>query len=146
LSIPSSPSRGALVLCATALLTGLAAGALCCLLALVIKQDPIWLMLPVAIIIGAFMRWQRFDGARGATAAAGAMLLCIVYTEYLYAAVRMADMLGFPLRDTLFRMDWRFAWQIVRGNSGVVEAAVLVLAPAIAAGISARTSRGSSDV
>ena len=143
MSTPVPPPRGGtFVLFATALLTGLAGGALCCLLALVIKQDPIWLMLPTAFAIGAFMRWQRFNGAPGAIAAAGAMLICVVYTEYIYAAVRMADMLGFPLRDTLFRVDWKLALQIARANAGVVEAAVLVLAPAIAAAMTARTARG----
>ena len=131
------------MLIATVLLTGLAAGALCCLLALMIRQNPVWLMLPMALAIGAFMRWQRFDGKRGAIAAAGAMLICVIYAEYLYAAVRMADMLGFPLRDTLFKMDWRLAWQVVRGNADAVETAMLVLAPAIAATLCARRgSRG----
>jgi hypothetical protein len=142
LSTPVPPPRGGrFVLFATALLTGLASGALCCLLALVIKQDPTWLMLPAAFAVGAFMRWQRFSGAPGAIAAAGAMLICVAYTEYIYAAVRMADMLGFPLRDTLFRVDWQLALQIARANAGVVEAAVFVLAPALAAAMTARTAR-----
>lgn len=127
------PRSGMLMLLATMLLTGLAAGALCCLLALMIRQDPVWLTLPCALAIGAFMRWQRFVGMRGALAAAGAMLIGVVYMEYLYAAVRMADMLGFPLRDTLFKMDWQLAWQIVRGNSGMINGAVLVSAIVIAA-------------
>jgi hypothetical protein len=142
LSTPTSPRRGgAFVVLAITLLTGLAGGALCCLLALAIKQEPIWLMLPMAVVIGAFVRWQDYRGLRGALVAAAAMLLCVLYTQYIYAAVRMADMLGFPLRDTLFKLDWRLAWQIVRSNSGIVEAAILVFAPAIAAAVTARTAR-----
>jgi hypothetical protein len=134
LSTPSSPRRGsAFVVIWTVLLTGLATGALCCLLALMIKLDPAWLMLPCAFAIGAFVRWQGYRGARGATIAASAMLLGVLYTEYLYAAVRIADMLGFSLRDTLFKMDWRLAWQIVAGNFSVWELAALLLAPALAA-------------
>jgi len=68
------------------------------------------------------------------------MLLGVLYTEYLYAAVRIADMLGFPLRDTLFKMDWRLAWQIMQGNSGAVEVVVLVSAPIIAATIAGRAT------
>lgn len=129
MSISTPRVRGNMfVLLTTVLLTGLAAGALCCLLALMIRQDPVWLMLPFAIAIGAFMRWQRFDGARGALAALSAMLICVIYTEYLYAAVRMADMLGFPLRDTFFKMDWRLAWQLVRGNLNGMSLAAIVLA------------------
>jgi len=143
LPIPTSPRRGgAFVVVAITLLTGLAGGALCCLLALAIRQEPTWLMLPMALVIGAFVRWQDYRGLRGALVAATAMLLCVVYAEYIYAAVRMADMLGFPLRDTLFKLDWRMAWQIVRGNSGLVEAAVVILAPAIAAALTARSARG----
>jgi len=133
---PTPPPRGgALVATGTVLLTGLAAGALCCLLALLIKLDPAWLMLPSALGIGAFVRWQGYRGARAALIAATAMLLGVLYTEYLYAAVRIADMLGFPLRDTLFKMDWRLAWQIVRGSFGLIGAiniaCALIAAPTI---------------
>jgi len=143
LSTPTSPRRGgAFVVCAITLLTGLATGALACLLALAIQQEPIWLMLPAALVIGAFVRWQDYRGLRGALVAAIATLICVVYAEYIYAAVRMADMLGFPLRDTLFKLDWRLAWQIVRGNSGIAQAAILVLTPGIAAAMTWRTTRG----
>lgn len=138
MSIPSSPYRSKLVLFATAVLTGLAAGALCCLLALMIKQDPVWLMLPIALVIGAFMRWQHFNGARGALAAAGATLICVAYAEYIYAAVRMADMLGFPLRDTLFKLDWQLALQIARAQLGPWQAAVCASAQVLAGVIAAR--------
>jgi len=123
---------------ATTLLTGLASGALCCLLALAIKRDPIWLMLPTAFAIGVFMRWQRFSGTRGAIAAASAMLICVAYAEYIYAAVRMADMLGFPLRDTLFKLDWQLALQIARAQLGPWQAAVCASAPVLAGVIAAR--------
>lgn len=133
---PTPPQRGgAFVVIGTVLLTGLAAGALCCLLALIVKLDPAWLMLPCAFATGAFVRWQGYRGARGALIAASTMLLSVLYTEYLYAAVRVADMLGFPLRDTLFKMDWRLAWQIVRGNFGLIGAiniaCALIAAPTI---------------
>jgi hypothetical protein len=117
----------------TMLLTGLAAGALCCLFALMIKFDPGWLMLPCALAIGAFVRWQGYRGARGAIFAASAMLLSVLYTEYLYAAVRIADMLGFPLRDTLFKMDWRLAWQVDAANFAIGKITALALAPLLAA-------------
>ena len=117
------------------LLTGLASGALSCLLALMIKRDPAWLMLPCALGIGWFIRWQGYRGARGAMAASLAMLICLIYTQYLYAAVRMADMLGFPLRDTLFKMDWRLAWQIVASNVDASNAAVFLVSPFLAAGV-----------
>ena len=142
MSVSIPPRRGgALVVIGSVLLTGLASGALCCLLALMIKLDPAWLMPPCAFAIGAFVRWQGYRGARGAIIAGGAMLLSVLYTEYLYAAVRMADMLGFPLRDTLFKMDWRLAWQIAAGNFRVWELAASILAPVLAAITATRGSR-----
>jgi hypothetical protein len=140
LSTSNSPQRGgAFVVVGTVLLTGLAAGALCCLLALMIKLDPVWLMLPCAFAIGAFVRWQGYRAARGAIIAASTMLLSVLYTEYLYAAVRVADMLGFPLRDTLFKMDWRLAWQLVRGNAGAWEIVAMILSTVLASAVPMRS-------
>jgi len=51
--------------------------------------------------------------------------------------VRIADMLGFPLRDTLFKMDWRLAWQIGAANFAAWKIAALALAPVLAAAIAA---------
>jgi hypothetical protein len=129
------------VLLATTLLSGLAAGALSCLLALAIKADPGWLSLPFALGIGAFMRWQGYRGVGGSVAAAAAVLICLIYAQYLYAAVRMADMLGFPLRDTLFKMDWHLAWQIVAANLGAWDMVVFAISPLLAAGVAARWRR-----
>ena len=141
MTTPTSPHRGGtFALIASMLLSGLASGALSCLLALMIKSDPTWLMPPCALGIGWFTRWQGYRGTRGAIAAAAAMLICLIYAQYLYAAVRMADMLGFPLRDTFFKLDWRLAWQIVQGNSGAIDVAVLASAPIIAAAIAVRAS------
>ena len=136
--MPTSASPrppGLFAVSATALLTGLAGGALCCLLALALKSEPSWLMLPFAAAVGGLFRWQAFSGARGATAAAAAMLICLIYTEYLYAAVRMADTLGFPLRDTLFKMDFGLAWQMIRANLSWFGALMFLASPALAAGI-----------
>ena len=136
---PTPPRRGgAFVMVAITLLTGLASGALCCLLALMIKRDPAWLMLPCALGIGWFTRWQGYRGRSGAGIAATAILICLIYAQYLYAAVRMADMLGFPLRDTLFKMDWRLAWQLFAANLGALNLVAFVLAPLLAASIAAR--------
>jgi hypothetical protein len=139
LNTPTPPRRsGSIALFGSVLLSGLAAGALACLLALTLGRDPIWLMLPCALGIGWLMRWQGYSGTRGAIAAAVATLICIVYTQYLYAAVRMADMLGFPLRDTLFKMDLRLGWQIVHANIGLADLVVLVAAVATAIGLAVR--------
>jgi hypothetical protein len=124
-------------LLATLLLSGLAAGALCCLLALLIKRDATVLLLPFALAIGWLMQWQGYRGMRGAVTAAAATLVCVAYTQYLYAAVRIADMLGFPLRNTLFKMDFDLAWQMIRANFSAWGFAIVVLAPLLAASVAA---------
>ena len=115
----SSPKnkRGSLAALITAiLLSGLAAGALWCLLSIFIDSQSAIVLIEFAAIIGWFMRWLDYADRRGAAGAVIATLIAFVYAQYLFAAVRMANLLGFPLRDTLFRMDLPYAWRIVRDS------------------------------
>src|SRR5437879_6394445 len=89
----------------TTMMCGLAAGALWCLLALAIDHNATFLIVPLAMALALFLRWQGYDGPRGAVCAVAATVLAFVYAQYLFAAVRIAQMLGFPLRSTLFKMD-----------------------------------------
>jgi len=111
---------------------GLAAGAIWCLLSLLVDVDMTILLVPLAFAIGKFLRWQGFTGRRGAMGAAIATFIAFVYAHYIFAAMRMADLLGFPLRDTLFKMDFRFAWRVVKSTLTVWDVAILILALAVA--------------
>jgi uncharacterized membrane protein YbjE (DUF340 family) len=114
-SVPTQTKRGsAAALIAATLLSGLAAGALWCLLSIFIDSESAVVLIAFACLIGLFMRWQGYADRRGAIGAVVATLIAFVYAQYLFAAVRMANLLGFPLRDTLFRMDLPYAWRIVR--------------------------------
>lgn len=115
------------------LLSGLAAGALWCLLGLGIDRGTGALIVPLAIAIGAYFRWLGLRGARGAICAIASILIAFVYAQYLFAAVRIAQTLGFPLRSTLFQMDFGLAWQVTRGNVGFWDLGCLLLAGAAAA-------------
>ena len=95
------------------LLSGLAAGALWCLLSIFIDSQSAIVLIAFAALIGWFMRWLDYADRRGAIGAVIATLIAFVYAQYLFAAVRMANLLGFPLRDTLFRMDLPYAWRLV---------------------------------
>jgi hypothetical protein len=117
----------------TAIMCGLAAGALWCLLALAIDHDPTFLIVPLAIVLALFLRWQGYHGRRGAICALAATLIAFVYAQYLFAAVRIAQMLGFPLRSTLFKMDFALAWQATRANLSAWDIGLLVLACVVAA-------------
>jgi len=81
------------------LLSGLAAGALWCLLSIFIDSQSAIVLIAFAALIGWFMRWLDYADRRGAIGAVIATLIAFVYAQYLFAAVRMANLLGFPLRD-----------------------------------------------
>ena len=132
----SSPSvkRGNLVaLVACVLLSGLAAGALWCLLSLFMERDTSVALVAFAFLIAMFLRWQGYANRRGAIGAAIATILAFVYAQYLFSAVHMAEMLGFPLRDTLFRMDVPFAWRVAKSTLTMWDFALLLVACAVAA-------------
>ncbi len=129
MSSSSNPHRGGpIALIACVMLSGLAAGALWCLISLATARDTTPLLVLLAFVIGRFMRWQGFGNASGAIGAMIATSIAFVYAQYLFAAMRMADMLGFPLRDTLFKMDVPLAWRIVKSALGVSDVATLVIA------------------
>lgn len=120
-------AHGAATLILSTLLAGLAAGALWCLLGVVWDSLATWLIVPLAAAIGVYLRWTGIGGRRGAACATLAVLLAFVYAQYLFGAVRVADMLGLPLRNTLFKMDLGLAWQAVRANLGYVNLLALAL-------------------
>jgi hypothetical protein len=129
-----------LTLFGSVLLSGLAAGAVWCLLALGLTRGAEFLIVPLGGAIGLYFLWLGFRGTRGATCATSAVLVAFVYAQYLFAAVRVAQILGFPLRRTLFKMDWGLAWQASLANLGTQDFVWLAMACAIAAWIPARDS------
>ncbi|MGA9335086.1 MAG: hypothetical protein WBV39_12475 [Rudaea sp.] len=134
-SAVSTPRKNPRVAAALAgiVLSGLAAGALWCLLSLTTERDTTLLIVPLATAIAAFMRWQRYGGIHGAICAVAATLLAFTYAQYLFAAVRIAQMLGFSLRATLFKMDFGLAWQVTCANLDLWRIGLLVLACIVAA-------------
>lgn len=130
----SSVKRGNIVaLTACVLLSGLAAGALWCLLSLFTERDTSIALIAFAALIALFLRWQGFANRNGAIGAVVATIIAFVYAQYLFSAVHMAEMLGFPLRDTLFKMDLPFAWRVAKSTLGIWDFAILLLACTVAA-------------
>jgi hypothetical protein len=130
----SSVKRGNIIaLSACVLLSGLAAGALWCLLSLFTERDTSIVLVVLAVLIALFLRWQGFANRNGALGSVFATIVAFVYAQYLFSAVHMAEMLGFPLRDTLFKMDLPFAWRVAKSTLGVWDFAILLLACAVAA-------------
>lgn len=118
---------------ATSAIAGLAAGALWCLLALGLTRGAEFLIVPLGGAIGLYFRWLGFRGTRSAICATSAVLIAFVYAQYLFAAVRVAQILGFALRNTLFEMDWGLALQAASANLGAWDLVWLLLACAVAA-------------
>ena len=143
----SSPvNRGNIVaLAACVLLGGLAAGALWCLLSLFTERDTSIALVGFAVLIALFLRWQGFANRNGAIGAVVATIIAFVYAQYLFSAVKMAEMLGFPLRDTLFKMDLPFAWRVARGNVSLTDIGVLLIATAGGAIVTVFKSRRRND-
>ena len=130
-AVSATPPRGrvgSITMFCSVLLSGLAAGALWCLLSLGIERGVGTLIVPLGLAIGIYFRWLGLRNAAGAACATAAILLAFVYAQYLFAAVRIAQMLGFPLRSTLFKMDLGLAWQVTRANIGAAELVWLLLA------------------
>ncbi len=123
---------GIAMLIVATLLSGLAVGALWCLISIFIDSDTPVVLIAFACLTGWFMRWQGYADRRGAIAAVIATLIAFVYAQYLFAAVRMANLLGFPLRDTLFRMDLPYAWRIARDNVTWWEIGFVLMACVVA--------------
>jgi hypothetical protein len=132
---PARARVGAFTAIASVLFAGLATGALWCLLSLGLRRGEVLLILPLAAGVGVYFRWLGLVGARGAVCAIASILLAFAYAQYLFAAVRIAQMLGFPLRSTLFSMDAGLAWQAMRANVGALDFVVLLLAVVIGVGI-----------
>jgi hypothetical protein len=138
---PRQRGGSTFTLFASIVLSGLAAGALWCLLSLGIEHGIGLLIVPLALAIGVYFRWLGYRGLRGAGGAIAAVLIAFVYAQYLFAAVRVAQMLGFPLRSTLFTMDAGMAWQVSRGNLGALDLLSLLVACALVVAVTRKEKK-----
>jgi len=142
-SAPRAPAQRArlelLAALASSVFGGLAGGAIWCLLSLATESDMTLLIVPLSVALAFFLRWQGYVGQRGALCAVAATLLTFAYAQYLLAAARVAQLLGFPLRSTLFKMDLGLAWQVARANISAADVALLIVSCTIAAWLMMRT-------
>jgi hypothetical protein len=83
----------------------LAGGVLWCFISVALPYDTNALIIPIGGLLGLFLRWQGFRTRAGIIAAAAAILLAFIYAQFLFGAVRIAQLMGFPLRQVLFKAD-----------------------------------------
>lgn len=138
---PARSRSGIFSTLASIILGGLAAGAIWVVLALTTERDTTFLIVPLSIGLAFFMRWQRYSGFHGVFCVVAATVLAFAYAQYLFAAVRIAQMLGIALREALFKMGFGFAWQVTLANLRASDVSWLALACVVAAWMMLRDSR-----
>ena len=127
-AVAAAQHPGVLASVASVGLSALAAGVAWCFVSVAVRFDTAFLIVPLGLVLGLFLRWQGFRGRWGAGCAALATLVAFAYAQYLFAAVRIAQNLGLPLRDALFKAGPALIGDIAWGNLHRQEALVLVMA------------------
>lgn len=111
-AVPASEPRhkvatpGMLSSIASILLGAMAGGALWCFASVSTVHDTDALIIPIGFALGLFLRWQGFSGGRAKGCAALSTLLAFGYAQILFGAIRIAQMMGAPLREVLFKADF----------------------------------------
>jgi len=121
-------SPNAFAVLVSALLGGLAGGISWCFLALWLPWPAQFWIVPIAIGLAAFARWQGYRNRAAAACAALATIIAFVYAEYLFGAVRIADSMGLPLREALFKAGFSLTADIAWANLRTMDWIVLGVA------------------
>lgn len=114
---------------ATALMCALAGGAVWCLLSLYSDSSLAAFAFVVALFVAWVLRAHGYAGHwPGALLAACCVTIAALYSFYLQAVVRIAALLGIPIRAAMLKMDpamaLDIAWASMRGwNLAVVACA-----------------------
>jgi len=135
--------RGARILgVLTALLGGLAVGAVWCALVMFSGRDLLVFAPLCAVAIAWVLRAHTFAGSRGGAAIAAVLtVVACAYSLYLQAAAHIAGLLGISLRVALPRIGPGMASTIAWYELGPIEITVLVLSPLLAAWLVVRKAR-----
>jgi hypothetical protein len=139
-----SSTRRAVAVFVSALLGGLAGGAAWCFLALWLPWLGAFWIVPIGIALAAFARWQDYRGGAAIVCAMLAIAIAFGYAQYLFGAVRIADSMGLPLRDALFKAGFGLTVDIALSNLRISDALALaaaLLAGAVAANFGTRPCR-----
>ncbi|MEO6799002.1 MAG: hypothetical protein ABI178_03595 [Rhodanobacter sp.] len=120
----------------SAVMLGLAAGAVWMVLALYLRHPLPWLAVP----IGALLAWTvrgcvHRPGTGAMLLAAGATALAAIYVNMLIAGVRIAGNMGLGIIDALRTAGFGMLWQLARMALSPADIAWTVLAMLLAAWI-----------
>ncbi len=128
----------------SALMLGLAAGALWMVLALYVRHPLPWLAVPIGVMLAWTIRAgvQR-AGIAAMLLAAGATALATIYVNMLIAGVRIAANMGMGIIEALRTAGFAMLWQLARMAMTPADTVWTVLAMLLAAWLArgARTRR-----
>ncbi|HEY8009892.1 MAG TPA: hypothetical protein VIE67_02735 [Rudaea sp.] len=144
-STPAPHRTATIATCIASTVFGaLAGGVLWCFISVSTRLETGIFILPLGIALGLFMRWQGFARPVAMSCAALSTLIAFAYAEYLFGAVRIAQMLGLPLREALFKAGFALTADIAWGNLHTRDGVLLALAILLSAGAaSLRSTRRS---
>jgi len=137
-------ASSALSVAVSALLGGLAGGVAWCLIVLSFEWAATFGIVPIAFALGAFARWQGYRQRAAIACGVVAIGVTFLYAHYLFGAVHIADAMGLPLRDTLFKAGFALTFDIARANMYArdwLAFALAQLAAISSASLGARTRR-----
>lgn len=120
---------------ATAIMSALAGGAIWCLVTLLLNHESSWLALPIGCALAQVMRRQPLLGrvwnALIAIILTGSAAL---YSYYLLAAIRIADLLGISLQNALLQMDPALGFSLIQTMLGTTQWIWLISGTVLSAG------------
>jgi hypothetical protein len=143
---PAAVASNIFAVLVSALLGGLAGGAAWCFLSLWLPWFATLWIVPIGIALAAFARWQDYRGGAAIVCTVLAIAIAFVYAQYLFGAVRIADAMGLPLREALFKAGFELTADIALSNLRIADAIALtiaLLAGAAVANFGVRSRRSS---
>ncbi|MFA6230131.1 MAG: hypothetical protein WC617_08115 [Rhodanobacter sp.] len=130
----------------SAVMLGLAAGAVWMVISLYMRQPLPWLALPIGAMLALTIRSTvRRAGSGAMLLSAGATALAVIYVNMLIAGVQIAGNMGLGMIDALRTAGFAMLWQLARMALGPADLIWAVLAIALAGWLAGRTSRRRSS-
>lgn len=126
----------------SAVMLGLAAGAVWMVVSLYMRQPLPWLAVPIGAMLALTIRGTVRRAGNGALLlSTGATALAVIYVNMLIAGVQIAGNMGLGMIDALRTAGFAMLWQLARMALGPVDLVWAVLAIALAGWLAGRTPR-----
>lgn len=125
---PDSASTRVIAVLVSALLGGLAGGVAWCFFSLWLPWHAQFWIVPIGVLIAVSSRWQGYRSGAAVACTALAIGIAFVYAQYLFGAVRIADSMGLPLREALFKAGFGLTTDVALGNLRAADAIALAAA------------------